>query len=48
MLEGFFRSLRSIVRANGSTECGRYLLRFDSPAALIGEKARLGAPGLGG
>jgi hypothetical protein len=28
MLEGFFRSPRSIVGANGPTKCGRYLLRF--------------------
>jgi hypothetical protein len=35
MLEGFFRSPRFIVRANDPTECGRYLLWFGSPAALL-------------
>ena len=47
MLEGFFRSPRSIVRANGPTECGRYLLRFRFACGLAWDKARLGAPGLG-
>ena len=35
MLEGFFRSPSSIVRANGPTECGRYLLRSSLAAALL-------------
>jgi len=48
MLEGVFRSPRSIVRVNGPTERGRYLLRFRLACGLAWDKARLGAPGLGG
>jgi hypothetical protein len=47
VLEGFFRSPRSIIRATGSTKCGRYLLRFRLACGLAWDKARLGAPGLG-
>jgi len=34
-LEGFFRSPRSIVRANGPTKCGPYLLASSLTAALL-------------
>ena len=35
MLEGFIRSPGSIVRANGPTKCGGYLLRSSLAAALL-------------
>ena len=37
MLEGVFRSPRSIVRANGPTKCGRYLLDPSLAAACLGK-----------
>jgi hypothetical protein len=36
------------IRATGSTKCGRYLLRFRLACGLAWDKARLGAPELGG
>ena len=47
-LEGIFRSPSSILRANGHTKCGWYLLRLFAHCGLAWDKARLGAPGLGG
>jgi hypothetical protein len=35
VLEGFFRSPRSIEWANGPTKCGGYLLRSSLAAALL-------------
>jgi len=35
VLEGIFRSPRSILRANGHTKCGRYLLASSLAAALL-------------
>jgi hypothetical protein len=34
-LEGIFRSPRSILRANGHTQCGWYLLASSLAAALL-------------
>jgi hypothetical protein len=34
-LEGFFRSPRSILQANGHTKCGRYLLASSLAAAAL-------------
>jgi hypothetical protein len=34
-LEGIFRSPRFILRANGHTKCGRYLLASSLAAALL-------------
>jgi hypothetical protein len=48
VLEGFIRLPRSIVRANGPTKCGGYLLRAFTRCGLACGTARLGAPGLGG
>ena len=36
-LEGLIRSPRSILGANGHTECGRYLLASSLDAALLAE-----------
>ena len=47
-LEGIFRSPSSILRANGHTKCGWYLLRLFAHCGLAWDKARLDAPGLGG
>jgi hypothetical protein len=38
VLEGFFRSPRSIEWANGPTKCGGYLLRSSLAAALPAER----------
>jgi hypothetical protein len=35
ILEGVFRSPGLILRVNGSTKCGRYLLRSSLAAALL-------------
>jgi hypothetical protein len=35
VLEGIFRSPRSILRANGHTKCGWYLLASSLAAALL-------------
>ena len=43
MLEVFFRSPRSIERANGPTKCGRYLLRFFLACGLAMGKTRVSA-----
>jgi hypothetical protein len=49
-LEGIFRSPRSILRANGHTKCGWYLLASSLAAALLDElfehPARGGPPRL--
>ena len=37
MLEGFFRSPRPMIRANGTSKCGRYLLRVRIACGLAGE-----------
>jgi hypothetical protein len=37
LLEGSFRSPRSILRANGHTKCGWYLLASSLAAALLDE-----------
>jgi len=38
VLAGIFRSPRSILGANGHTECGWYLLAFSLAAALLGRR----------
>jgi len=43
VLEVFFRSPRSIERANGPTKCGRYLLRFFLSCGLAMGKTRVSA-----
>jgi hypothetical protein len=48
LLEGIFRSPRSMLRANGHTKCGWYLLALFARCGRTWDKARLGAPGLGG
>jgi len=45
VLEGFFRSPRSIEWANGPTKCGGYLLRSSLVAALLGIGRVLGRKG---
>jgi hypothetical protein len=43
VLEVFFRSPRSIERANGPTKCGRYLLRFFLACGLAMGQTRVSA-----
>jgi hypothetical protein len=45
---GVFPFAKIHCTANGPTKCGRYLLRFRFACGLAWEKARLGAPRLGG
>jgi len=47
-LEGIFRSPRSILRANGHTQCGWYLLASSLAAALPGERRVLPRRGWAG
>ncbi len=47
-LKGFFRSPRPIARANGPHEVRYVPPRLFARCGLAGDKARLGAPGLGG
>jgi hypothetical protein len=37
ILEGILRSQRSILRANGHTKCGRYLLDLFARCGLAGQ-----------
>ncbi len=47
-LDGIFHSPRSILRANGFTKCGPYLLASSLAAALLGTKRVLARQGWAG